>query len=131
MNYFKGLVLALDQLGNAIAGGNPDNTISARVGYYSRCANKRVRWYWLSVQRIINTTFYPLDGKGHCYQAYLEDKGEDFHKGSSVMRFILSLIIVASCPLIFVLLYPCWMVYGFIVIIKSANDPIFPKPSKR
>lgn len=33
--YFSNFFVAIDQLGNTVAGGNPDNTISARVGYYN------------------------------------------------------------------------------------------------
>jgi len=32
MPYAFNILIAIDQLGNAIADGNPDNTISARVG---------------------------------------------------------------------------------------------------
>lgn len=32
--YVWNLLIALDQLGNAIFGGNPDSTISGRIGRY-------------------------------------------------------------------------------------------------
>jgi len=38
MNWATGVLIGIDQLGNAIAGGNPDSTISARVGNF---ANKK------------------------------------------------------------------------------------------
>lgn len=33
MKYFLGLLMAFNQLGNAILGGNPDMSVSARAGY--------------------------------------------------------------------------------------------------
>ena len=46
------VLVAIDQLGNAIAGGNPDSTISARVGFFSEMA-KRGKSYWKGLESII------------------------------------------------------------------------------
>ena len=35
MNYLVNFFVSIDQFGNVLAGGNPDNTISSRVGYYT------------------------------------------------------------------------------------------------
>ena len=63
------ILIAIDQLGNAIAGGNPDSTISARVGYFS---DKTLREktlgrhaYWKGLERIIDFAFFPIDGEKH------------------------------------------------------------------
>jgi hypothetical protein len=33
--YFFNLLISMDQLGTAIAAGNPDNTISVRIGHFA------------------------------------------------------------------------------------------------
>ena len=48
------LLIALDQLGNTICCGDPDETISSRVG---RAAVKGKRWALL-LERAINTLFF-------------------------------------------------------------------------
>ena len=97
------ILVAIDQLGNAIAGGNPDSTISARVGYFSEEA-KRGKSYWKSLEAIIDFAFYPIDGPKHCYQAW-QSEDEHFWRGNDFMRFILSVIIIIVCPVIAIVLY--------------------------
>ena len=98
------VLVAIDQLGNAIAGGNPDSTISARVGFFSVHA-KRGKGYWIVLQSIINFAFYPIDGPGHCYQAWQSDKDEHFKRGSDFTRVILSVFIIIACPVIAIVLH--------------------------
>lgn len=107
--YMSHLFISIDQFGNALAGGNPDNTISARVGYYSHHyyeANK-VPWYWSLFERIIDTTFYPVDGPAHCHEAFHNDAGEVFdHRVTNVMiALAATLVIIPSCVLIALLFY--------------------------
>lgn len=98
-NYFVNLFYYLDILGNALSGGHPYVTISARVGRYSRQYGNPTnldndvpfltrlkvwlitwKWptkvelkkaLWLLCQDRIDRAFYPVDGKGHCSQATL------------------------------------------------------------
>lgn len=53
MNWLKtwiwNLLISLDQLGNSLIGGSPDETISARAGRY---AGKI--WYWTGLAWILN-----------------------------------------------------------------------------
>ena len=61
--YLKNILLALDQLGNVILGGNnPDETISSAVG---RKAMKGVKWA-LIAEKPINFIFELLGEKNHC-----------------------------------------------------------------
>ncbi len=108
MNFLTNFFISIDQLGNVLAGGNPDNTISSRVGYYTE------RYYeleelplrWRLFRNIINFTFYPIDGKNHCKEAYFNDAGEEFDKGTSDMAVaILAVLIIASCLFIATVLY--------------------------
>lgn len=55
-----GVLVAIDQLGNTIAGGNPDATISARTGYFSHVEETTFRPYWLTMERVIDFTFLPI-----------------------------------------------------------------------
>jgi hypothetical protein len=97
------VLVAIDQLGNAIARGNPDATISARVGYFSENA-KRVKKYWKILESIIDFAFFPIDGRRHCYQAWQNDKDERFQRGSDLGRVILSAFIIIFCPIIAIVL---------------------------
>ena len=110
MNWAQGVLISIDQLGNAIAGGNPDSTISVRVGHFANnetCSLKErcYKFYWLFMEWVINATFYLVDGSDHCLQAYKNDSDEEFKKGSDLMRFILSIIIIIACPFIFIALF--------------------------
>lgn len=46
--YVKGVLLGIDQLGNTIIGGAPDETISARAG------RNRDKWYWKPLAWALN-----------------------------------------------------------------------------
>jgi len=95
--WINGVLVAVDQLGNAIAGGNPDATISARTGYFARVEETPFRPYWKLMERIIDFTFLPIDGPDHCYNAYLADKDEKNEEGSDLMRGLLGVIIIGVC----------------------------------
>lgn len=99
MGYLKTVGIALDQLGMAVCGGNEDCTISATTGYYSKHDPTN---YWILLEWIINTTFFPVDGKGHCSQALEKDKGEEFREGFKIPLFILT---VGCCLIISIILW--------------------------
>ncbi|VAW64987.1 hypothetical protein MNBD_GAMMA11-138 [hydrothermal vent metagenome] len=98
MSWIRGILIAIDQLGNALAGGNPDSTVSARVGHFARKQNNILHFYWKTMEAVINHTFYPIHGPDHCYKSHLADRDEKNIAGSDTMRAILGLIIIASCP---------------------------------
>ena len=104
MRYIFDVLVAIDQLGNTIAGGHHDSSISARVGFFSRNA-KRGLAYWRCLEAIINFAFKPIDGPEHCYYAYLKDSQELFKQGSDIARIVLSLFIFIACPIIAIILY--------------------------
>ena len=98
MSWIYRVFVAIDQLGNAIAGGSPDSTISARTGYFAnKDPSPPLVQYWKAMEWMIDTTFYPIDSPNHCLQAYRYDKDEKFREGSDLMRIILSVIIVLVC----------------------------------
>ena len=63
-NYPVAVMVAIDQLGNALTGGNSDSTVSARVGYFSVNAIKR-QALWKILEVIIDYAFYPVDGQNN------------------------------------------------------------------
>ena len=121
MRYIYNILMAIDQLGNALAGGYHDTTISARVGFFAREA-KNGRIYWQFLEKVIDFTFYPLDGKGHSYKAYLEDKDENFHAGNTFAYIFLSFFIFLFTPLIALILYPAVFLFPKLRMVKSDND---------
>ncbi len=106
MGYVHNLLLSLDQLANTICGGNPDNTISARVGYFSLVNRNSSKFYWKSIESIINFTYWPVDGPNHCQQAFEADPEEIFNDNNGdFFRVIMTLIIICVCIPVIVILY--------------------------
>jgi len=116
MKFLSNFFVSIDQLGNVLAGGNPDNTISSRVGYYTEeyYAPDKIPFKWKLFRNIINFAFYPIDGNDHCKEAYFNDVGEDFDQGTSDFAIaVLAIIIIPSCMLIACLLY---LLYAFTIV---------------
>ena len=109
MGFLRNFFVSIDQLGNVIAGGNPDNTISSRVGYYNqhRKAGKKAPIQWRIFEDVINFSFYPIDGKGHCHEAFHNDAGEEFDESTNniLVAILAAIIIIPSCIVISILLY--------------------------
>lgn len=106
--YTSHLFVSIDQLGNALAGGNADNTISARVGFYTNHHYDKGKepWYWCWFEKIIDTTFYPVDGPNHCHEAYHNDAGEIFdNRVTNFFVALAAIIIIPSCVMIAFVLY--------------------------
>lgn len=94
MRYLYNLLVALDQLANTIAGGNPDSTISGRVGYHVH--TPPASRYWQVLRAVIDWIFFPIDGPGHCYQARLNDD-EVYVQGSWLHKIILAAGVGVAC----------------------------------
>lgn len=99
--YWFNVLVAVDQLGNAIADGNPDNTISARVGYFASAEYKsKLKLYWKTLEWIIDFTFEPVQGPGHCHHAWQAEADETDTPGSYIARVILGIFVAAGCLII-------------------------------
>lgn len=113
MSYLSNLFVSIDQLGNVLAGGNPDNTISSRVGYYNKhkSDSEKAPVQWRIFETIINFTFYPIDGEDHCHEAFHNDAGEEFDNNTKniLVAILATVIIVPSCLLISILLYTLYL----------------------
>ena len=104
------VLIAVDQFGNAIGGGNPDSTISSRVGHFSaittRIDSPKKYAYWKTLEWIIDLSFYPVDGASHCYKAWKADAHMRYRRGNDITQFSLSMIIFLLCPVIAMVLWP-------------------------
>lgn len=123
MGYLNNLFVSIDQLGNVLAGGNPDNTISSRVGYYNKhnTGVEKAPWQWRLFEKVINFTFYPIDGEDHCHEAFHNDAGEEFDTNTNniLVAILAALIIIPSCLLISILLYT---LYAFGIVSPKFID---------
>lgn len=118
MSYLKNIFIGIDQLGNAIAGGNPDNTISGRIGFFANHSITLTLWYWKIMQFIVDYTFYPMDGFNHCHDSYHRDMCEEYKPTKLVVFFfLLSLITITSCLILIIPFYLLWS----IGVIKQKN----------
>jgi len=113
MTYARSVLMALDRLGNALSGGNSLCTISGRTGYYARFSLLSVRWFWILLEKVIDFAFFPFDGKGHCYQAYLKETKNEFYRLNSfrfLALFVLAVLTIPTCVLISSISWPIYFV---------------------
>lgn len=73
--YFVNILISLDQFGNTLFGGDPDETISSRLGKIKIKHNGRIPWY-RPFSKIIDWGLDKID-KDHSIDAIEEDEGED------------------------------------------------------
>jgi len=72
------------------------------------------RAYWKPLEWVINATFMPIQGPGHCYRAWQIELDEIDTRGSYISRLILGLFALAGCliiaPILWltVLIIPAW-----------------------
>jgi hypothetical protein len=66
--YFRNVAIGIDQLFNAVTGGFPDETLSSRAGREAPYSK-----FWRVVEVVIDAMFYPFQGPGHCWNAYLKE----------------------------------------------------------
>ncbi|TYQ00330.1 hypothetical protein C7447_101942 [Tenacibaculum adriaticum] len=105
-SWFVNILVSLDQFGNTLAKGNPDNTISARIGYFMHNENGNPNWFWKLLENVVNFTFKPLDGIEHCFVAYCYDKDEKFEEGDLFAKIVLFIfVVVFSIPFLIIVVY--------------------------
>lgn len=110
MSWIKAVLTGLDQLGNAIAGGHPDATISARIGRFYIVGGR----YWKIMRWVVDTTFAPIDGPNHCINANKNEPGMPYQYPHNVAPYVLSFFVLSVCgaialPIrIVTLLKPSW-----------------------
>jgi hypothetical protein len=73
--WFLNVLIGIDQLGNAIMFGDPDETISSRIGKIKRKYGGKIPWS-KPVTKIIDKGLDVID-KNHSLDAIEDDEGED------------------------------------------------------
>ena len=139
MSYVCKLVVSIDQLYNTICGGDPDITISARVGYFSNHTSwkakprKLKKNYWKTTEKLIDWTYEPVDGPKHCYKAYLENPDDDYTANNWwPFLIIMSLIIIIICSVVGPILnFWEFLKSTFGKILQSIIDKIYAKEKNR
>lgn len=69
------ILIGIDQLGNAITGGDPDETISSRLGKMKVRHGGKIPWY-RPLSKVIDIGLDKID-PGHSIDAIEEDEGKD------------------------------------------------------
>lgn len=73
--YVFNILISFDQLGNAVAGGDPDETISSTLGKLKRSEHGRIPWS-RPLARILDMLLDRID-KNHCMKSIEEDEGKN------------------------------------------------------
>ena len=107
-DWIKNILIAIDQLLNAVFKGDPDSTISARTGFHAVHAPRSA--FWRRMQRVINLAFRPVDGEGHCRQAWEADPNEWFYDVKGIPRLFLFITTFLLCLVIGVILWSAYFV---------------------
>ena len=94
--------------------GNPDNTVSARIGYFMHSQEGNPSNYWKVLESIVDFSFKPIDGIKHCFVAYCHDKNEKYIEGNILSKIILALLVIIFC-------------IPFLIIVIRIIAIIFPK----
>ena len=74
-NFFFKLLFALDEFGNALLGGDPDETISSRIGKIRKAHGGEIPWS-RPVSKIADWALERIE-PGHSIDAIEEDEGKD------------------------------------------------------
>lgn len=90
----KQVFISLDQTANALSGGNADSTISA-CAYKYRAESR----FWKILEKVLDFTFEPLDGKGHCKLSFDNDPCEVYINGGLFRKVRVSLFAIPFCVL--------------------------------
>lgn len=111
LNLVKGflqLMHSLDCFLNAVSDGHYKATISGRVGRFE--LTKPHSRYWKTLGKVIDETFRPLQGGGHCYKEYLWEKrnGITHERGNDVALAVLGIGVIVFClfvlaPIIYIM----------------------------
>ena len=86
IEYLFSVLVAVDQLANAMTGGNPDMTISARIGQFSQRSA-----YWRNLERLVDWAFLPVEGPNHCWRAMVSEVGRTDRQGSKFAQRVLGI----------------------------------------
>jgi hypothetical protein len=96
--HFLNILVSVDCVGNAISRGNRQSTISGRTFYNSVYSPKQ--WFWQPFQNYVDTSFYEIDGEGHCRQAFEFERDEEHYDATKRDMFFILLFSIPVCTFI-------------------------------
>lgn len=73
--YLVNILVSLDQTGNALCGGDPDETISSHIGKVKRALGGEISWK-RPICKLLDIILDKID-KNHSLDAIEEDEGKD------------------------------------------------------
>lgn len=73
LKYIFNVLVAIDQLGNALIGGDPDELISSKMGKYLMTAKKGTFKWYIAMAICVPLNFFD---KNHCIDAIELEEGE-------------------------------------------------------
>ena len=73
--YLLNFLISIDQLGNTICGGDPDETISSRLGKLKVRHGGTIPW-WRPISKLVDWGLDQID-PGHSVDAIEPDEGKD------------------------------------------------------
>lgn len=93
----QNVAVAIDCLGNAIAGGNRQSTISGRIWYNYSNPNPDTIHFWLGMKKVVDSAFLLVDGPDHCMRAYAWEADEFHYDAKPMDQFLLKLFSYPIC----------------------------------
>tara|TARA_R110002167_G_scaffold188319_1_gene389830 strand:- start:13455 stop:13874 length:420 start_codon:yes stop_codon:yes gene_type:complete len=122
MTWAARFVRWVDQTGNFFANGDPDSTISARIGYHTRPEVKHPGRFWLWLRSVVDWSFMPWDGPFHCWQAYQYDRNERFRGVGIVSGLLMSAFVLLGCVAV-VVVNRVWLRYPVLLFALFCYAP--------
>jgi len=93
MKRIKNILHAGDNTVNAMFGGDPDASISARTGFHTA---SHYDPYWNRLGQIIDWGFAPIEER-HCLDAWKNDQFEDYQDAGRWDRIGLAVVVTPFC----------------------------------
>ncbi|GLS25651.1 hypothetical protein GCM10007877_13650 [Marinibactrum halimedae] len=103
------ILVAIDKLCNTLCRGSHEVTVSARIGHFANLDGFRYRAYWKLLEWIIDFSFYPVEGPGHCIQARDTNTHKKYELGNDIMRGVFAIAVIIVCTLISIV---TWTLYA-------------------
>lgn len=101
-SYLGNLSHALSQVGNSLCGGNANISISGQIGSNIT----RISKYWRFLKKMVDFTFFPLDGNNHCLKAWEKQNHEKHKRINFLGRVIMFIIVFFSCLVLNIIIWP-------------------------
>jgi hypothetical protein len=111
LKHLDHIIISGDSFFGVLFGGiNYDNTISSTIGAFKKFESDSK--YWEVLRWIVDSTFWFIEGKGHCEAAFHNDPNEKFYVMSKTGLFVVTSVGCMILSIIFII------IRGFSELIK-------------